>query len=101
MIRRILDFVFILLFFWTSMLFGLWIIHTVIVPMEIHNVTNNVLTGIVKVSISASLVLIWLWFWREIVKKMFWRTLKNNNTIKQSLQKEKQKCRDKVSLTGL
>jgi len=76
MIRRILDFVFILLFIWACMILGFWVIDQVIVPMELPGVTNGLLTGILKFSISAGLVLFWLWLWREIVKRMFWHAMK-------------------------
>jgi hypothetical protein len=76
MIRRILDFVFILLFVWACMILGFWVIDQEIVPMELPGVTDALLTGILKVSISAGLVLFWLWLWREIVKRMFWRAMK-------------------------
>ena len=76
MIRRIFDFVFILLFVWACMILGLWIIDRVIVPMEIPGVTSGFLTATLKVGASAGLVLLWLWLWREIIKKMFWHAMK-------------------------
>jgi hypothetical protein len=76
MIRRILDFVFILLFVWACMILGLWVIHQVILPMPIPGTTNVFLTAMVKFGISAGLVLFWLWLWREIVKRMFWQAMK-------------------------
>jgi hypothetical protein len=76
MIRRILDFVFILLFVWACMILGLVVIDRVIVPMQLPGITDIFLTGILKVGVSASLVLFWLWLWREIVKKMFWHAMK-------------------------
>jgi hypothetical protein len=75
MIRRILDFVFILLFVWTCMIFGLWVIDRMIVP-PLPGIADSFLTGILKVGVSAGLVLFWLWLWREIVKKMFWHAMK-------------------------
>jgi hypothetical protein len=75
MIRRILDFAFILLFVWACMILGLWIIERVIMPMEL-GATDVLLTAILKLSISVGLVLFWLWLWREIVKRMFWHTMK-------------------------
>lgn len=76
MIRRILDFVFILLFIWVCMILGLWIIDSYIVPLELPGITNSILTATLKVLISAGMVLFWLWLWREIVKRMFWQALK-------------------------
>ncbi|MBS7656929.1 MAG: hypothetical protein QXI71_03500 [Candidatus Bathyarchaeia archaeon] len=76
MIRRIIDFIIILLFVWVCMILGLWIIDRVIVPMNLAGVTNNLLSAIFKVGISAFLVLIWLWIWREIVKRSFWHAIK-------------------------
>ena len=81
MIRRILDFVFILLFVWSFMILGFWVIDKYVVPLELPGVTNNVLTATLKVAISASLVLFWLWLWREIVKRMFWQTLSRNKDL--------------------
>jgi hypothetical protein len=75
MIRRILDFVLILLFVWVCMILGLWVIDRIIVPMQLPRVADGLLTGMVKISVSAGLVLFWLWLWREIVKKMFWRAM--------------------------
>ncbi|MBS7614754.1 hypothetical protein KEJ18_03370 [Candidatus Bathyarchaeota archaeon] len=76
MIRRVLDFVLILLFVWVCMILGLWIIDRVIVPMDLPGVTNSYLSAILKVGISTFLVLIWLWIWREIVKRSFWHAMK-------------------------
>ncbi|RLI35095.1 hypothetical protein DRO55_05665 [Candidatus Bathyarchaeota archaeon] len=76
MIRRVMDFVLIMLFVWASMLFGLWIIDTLVVPLRIplpENSLGDLLTATAKVLISAVLVLIWLWLWREIVRRTFWR----------------------------
>jgi len=76
MTRRILDFVFLLVFVWACMIFGLWVIDSVIVPLQLPGVTNDTIIAIVKVGVSATMVLIWLWLWREIVKRMFWHTLR-------------------------
>lgn len=76
MIRRILDFVLVLLSVWACMILGLWTIDRVIVPMELPGVTNRFITATLKISISTGLVLFWLWLWREIIKRMFWHTMK-------------------------
>ncbi len=76
MIRRILDFVLILLFVWVCMILGLWVIDGVIVPMRLPGIAEGLLTSALKVGASAGLVLFWLWLWREIVKKMFWRAMR-------------------------
>lgn len=81
MIRRISDFVFILLFVWSCMILGLWIIDAIIVPLEIPGITNNIITATLKVGISTAMVLFWLWLWREIIKRMFWRTEKGEMTL--------------------
>jgi len=57
MTRRILDFVIILLFVWGCMLFGLWIISSMIVPMSIPGVSRY-LVNILQVVVSASMVLL-------------------------------------------
>ncbi len=75
MIRRLSDFVFILLFVWACMLLGLWFIESFIVPFELHGFTNAPVTGILKVTASSALVLLWLWAWREIVRRIFWRAI--------------------------
>lgn len=74
MIRRIVDFVFILVFLWFCMLLGLWVINTLIVPLSLP--LGPLLEGVLKVVISVSLVLLWLWIWRETAKKIFWRALR-------------------------
>jgi len=74
MTRRIIDFVFILVFVWACMLLGLWIIHTLIVPLSLP--LGPFADGLTKAAISVSLVLLWLWIWRKIVKKTFWSALK-------------------------
>ena len=77
MIRRILDFIFILLFIWACMILGLWIIDSFIVPLELPGITNDIITGTLKVGMSSAMVLFWLWLWREIIKRMFWRTMRS------------------------
>jgi len=76
MIRRILDFVAILIFVWTVLIIGLWIIASYIVPFQLPGESNAVLAGTLKVVFSAILALIWLWTWREIVRRLFWRTIR-------------------------
>jgi len=75
MIRRVLDFAFVLVFVWSSLLLVLWSIDSLIVPLKMPQIMNDVLAGTLKVAISFLLVLLWLWFWREIVKRIFWRTV--------------------------
>jgi hypothetical protein len=77
MTRRILDFVIILFFVWGCMLFGLWIISNLIVPMSIPGVSRY-MVNIVQVVISAVMVLLWLQIWRWLARSMFWRALRNN-----------------------
>ena len=77
MTRRIFDFVIILLFVWGGMLFGLWIISSMIVPISIPGVSRY-LVNILQVVVSASMVLLWLLLWRWLARSMFWRALRNN-----------------------
>ena len=77
MTRRILDFVIILLFVWGCMLFGLWIISELIVPMSIPDLSRYMI-NIVQVVVSAAMVLFWLLIWRWLARNMFWRALRNN-----------------------
>ncbi len=78
MIRRILDSVYILLFAWTCMLLGAWLIQRLIVTltMPIRGLLGTLLTSISRVAISALLVLVWLWLWRELVRLSFRRSLR-------------------------
>ena len=76
MIRRILDFVLILLFVWACMILGLWVIDRIIVPMQLPGIADGLLTSIIRIGVSAGLVVFWLWLWREIVKKTFWHAMK-------------------------
>lgn len=80
MTRRIFDFVIILLFVWGGMLFGLWIISSMIVPISIPGVSRY-LVNILQVVVSASMVLLWLLLWRWLARSMFWRALRNNQNI--------------------
>ncbi len=77
MTRRTLDFVIILLFVWGGMLFGLWIISSMIVPISIPGVSRY-LVNILQVVVSTSMVLFWLLLWRWLARSMFWRALRNN-----------------------
>ena len=77
MTRRILDFIIILLFVWGCMLFGLWIISELIVPMSIPGLSRYTI-NIVQVVVSAAMVLFWLSIWRWLARSMFWRALRNN-----------------------
>jgi len=90
MIRRILDFVLVLLFMWACMILGLWLISGVIVPLELPWINNRVVTATIKVAASVGLALFWLWLWREIVKRMFWHTLRSQEIcMKKRSKKEK------------
>lgn len=90
MIRRILDFVLVLLFMWACMILGLWLISGVIVPLELPWINDRVVTATIKVAASVGLALFWLWLWREIVKRMFWHTLRSQESrMKKRSKKEK------------
>ena len=78
--RRILDFAIILLFVWGCMLFGLWVISNLIVPMSIHGISEYMI-NIVQVVVSAVMVLFWLLIWRWLARNMFWKALRNNQNI--------------------
>ncbi|HIE18782.1 TPA: hypothetical protein EYP75_03560 [Candidatus Bathyarchaeota archaeon] len=97
MIRRILDFVFVLIFMWACMILGLWLISGVIVPLELPWINNRLVTAIIKVSASFGLTLFWLWLWREIVKRMFWHTLRSqgNHIERREDKKGTEKFEDK------
>ena len=84
MIRRILDFVFILIFIWACMIIGLWIIDAVIVPLTLPGIPDGFVTATLKVGISAGLVLFWLWLYREIIRRMFWRIIGTQKRFKES-----------------
>jgi len=75
--RRILDFVLILIFVWGCMIFGLWFIDNLIVPMSIPGVRRYII-NIVQVVVSAAMVFLWLGIWRWIATSMFWRAIGNN-----------------------
>ncbi len=77
MIRRILDFVILLLYVWGCMIMGLWVIDAFIVPMTIPGV-NGYVVNVIQVVISASMVLLWLLMWRWLSKSMFWRAIRNH-----------------------
>ena len=89
MIRRILDFVLVLLFVWTCMILGLWFINEIIVPLEIPWIKNRAIIAIIKLMTSGSLVFLWLWLWREIIKRMFWHTLKTHKKYVKKAESEK------------
>ena len=76
--RRVVDVVYLLLFVWASMLTGLKIIATFIVPMEIPGAVNQYLTNILQVMVSTALVLMWLLIWRWLAKSIFWRNIVAN-----------------------
>ena len=77
MIRRILDFVILLLYVWGCMILGLWVIDAFIVPMTIPG-ANRYVVNVIQVVISASMVLLWLLMWRWLSKSMFWRAIRNH-----------------------
>ncbi len=76
--RRVVDVVYLLLFVWASMLAGLKVIATFIVPMEIPGAVNQYLTNILQVMVSTALVLMWLLIWRWLAKSIFWRNIVAN-----------------------
>jgi hypothetical protein len=82
MIRRILDFIIILLFVWACMFAGLWVIATLIVPLELPGIASRSLTNIIQVVISTLLVLIWLQIWRWLASSIFWQAINaSRNTL--------------------
>ena len=75
MIRRVLDFMIILLFVWISMIGGLWLIDYWIIPLKIQGVENAYIVNIRQVVISTVLVLSWLLLWKKLATWMFWRAI--------------------------
>ena len=76
MMKRILDFVSILLFVWVTMIGGLLFINIIIIPLELG---GPLLTSLVQAVTSTVLVVLWLWVWRKIMKKVFWRILRKQS----------------------
>ena len=74
MIRRVADFVLILIFVWSCMLLGLWVIDALIVPLNLP--FSALASNVAKAVFSAVLVLFWFWLWRKIVRRVFWSALK-------------------------
>ncbi len=75
MIRRVLDFVIILLFVWICSIGGLWLIDYLIIPLKIPGIEQAYIVNIVQVVISTVLVLLWLFLWKKLATWMFWRTI--------------------------
>lgn len=73
--RRVVDVMYLLLFVWASMLLGLKVIATYIVPINIPGGVNRYLSNVLQVMISTTLVLIWLLIWRWLAKSIFWRNI--------------------------
>lgn len=65
----------VLLFVWFFMLFELWLILQVILPLtiEANGFFGTLLTGIVRVGAGAVSVIFWLWLWRRIEYTLFWK----------------------------
>jgi len=65
----------VLLFVWLFMLFELWLILQVILPLTIEadGFFGILLTGIVKAGVGAVSVIFWLWLWRRIEYTFFWK----------------------------
>ena len=78
MIRRILDFVNILIFVWMSMLVGLWVINWMIIPWKLPEPFSRGITNVVQVAISTILVLLWLYLWKRIATTKFWNVMSDN-----------------------
>ena len=66
------------------MIFGLWIIASFIVPLEIQGLENSIVMGTLKVIISLLLVSIWLWAWRGVVRRTFWSDMRRQQHIKKT-----------------
>ena len=75
MIRRVTDFVIILLFVWACMIGGLWLIDIWIIPLEIPGIEQAYIVNIVQVVISIILVLLWLILWKKLATGMFWSAI--------------------------
>ncbi len=78
MIKRILDFVNILIFVWVSMLVGLWVINWVIIPWKLSEPFSRGMTNVVQVAISTVLVLLWLYLWKRMATTKFWNAMSGN-----------------------
>jgi len=75
MIRRVLDFVIILLFVWICSIGGLWLIDYWIIPLKIPGIEQAYIVNIGQVEISTVLVLLWLLLWKKLATWMFWRAI--------------------------
>ena len=75
MIRRITEFVIILLFVWVCMIGGLWLIDVWIIPLEIPGIEQAYIVNIMQGVISTVLVMLWLILWKKLATWMFWRAI--------------------------
>ena len=76
--RRFLRLIGILFFIWISMLFGLWLIVTLVLPLTIPvgGWFGRFLTSMARVVIGTSLAILWLWAWKKVEYAYLWRVLK-------------------------
>jgi hypothetical protein len=81
MIRRVLDFVIILLFVWICSIGGLWLIDYLIIPLKIPGIEQAYIVNIVQVVISTVLVLLWLLLWKKLATWMFWRAIGDRSLL--------------------
>lgn len=79
MIRERSALLFLIVFVWVSMIFGLLVIHLYIVPLELPGV-GPIAIGVLKVTLSLSLAILWLWVWRRMVVAVFQRSMKEQQS---------------------
>jgi len=75
---RVLSLVFIIVFVWFSLMFGLFIIVKYVLELSIplSGIVGSVLAGIVRVVAASSIAIFWLILWKKIADFYFWRNMR-------------------------
>jgi len=78
---RVLSLVFIIVFVWFSLMFGLFIIVKYVLELSIplSGIVGSVLAGIIRVVAASSIAIFWLILWKKIADFYFWKNIRRTS----------------------
>ena len=78
---RVISLIAIIVFVWSSLMFGFFIIVNYILELSIplSGVVGSALAGIIRVMAASSIAIFWLVLWKKVAEFYFWRNMRKTS----------------------
>jgi len=80
-LSRVISLIAIIVFVWSSLMFGFFIIVNYILELSIplSGVVGSALAGIMRVVAASSIAIFWLILWKKVAEFYFWKNVRKTS----------------------